>query len=161
MDVQERRNLAFRFLRLGARAQRRGDLERAVRFYRRSLAVYPTPEGHTHLGWAYSEQGRLEEAIAECMKAIALDPDYGNAYNDIGAYLMEQGRLDDAVPWLEQATRARRYDTPYYPWMNLGRLWEHKGEWHRALDCYKKALEQAPRFPPAVEAVARLRGLMN
>lgn len=161
MEEQERRNLAFRLLRLGLRAQRRGDLERAIRFYRRSLEVFPTPEGYTHLGWAYSQQGRFDEAIAQCLKAIALDPDYGTPYNDIGAYLMEQGRLDEAIPWLERATAARRYDAPSFPWMNLGRLWEHKGEWQRALDCYKKAMEKDSRFTPAAEAVARLRALMN
>ena len=33
-----------------------------------------------------------------------MDPDFGNPYNDIGAYLIEMGRLDEAIPWLEKAT---------------------------------------------------------
>ena len=38
--------------------------------------------------------GKLDEAIEECYKAIDRDPDFGNPYNDIGAYLIEKGQLD-------------------------------------------------------------------
>jgi Flp pilus assembly protein TadD len=41
-----------------------------------------------------------EEAIAECHRAIEIDPDFGNPYNDIGAYLIERGDLRGAIPWL-------------------------------------------------------------
>jgi tetratricopeptide (TPR) repeat protein len=62
----------------------------------------PTAEAHTFLGWAYSHAGYVERAIAECKRAIEVDPDFGNPYNDIGVYLIEKGALDDAVPWLER-----------------------------------------------------------
>ena len=82
------------------RHQLHGELGDAIALYRRSLAVYPTPEAHTFLGWAYSRMDRYDEAIAECEKAIALDPTFGNPYNDIGAYLIEMDRYEEAVPWL-------------------------------------------------------------
>src|SRR5262249_7657354 len=75
----------------------------------RSLAVRPTAEAHTFLGWALSYQGKHEEAIAECKRAIAVDPSFGNPYNDIGAYLIELGRGDEAVEWLGRAHAAPRH----------------------------------------------------
>ena len=69
-----------------------GRLEEAMAGYRRSIAAHPTAEAHTFLGWAMSFQGRHEEAIAQCKLAIAVDPTFGNPYNDIGAYLIEMGR---------------------------------------------------------------------
>lgn len=39
-----------------------------------SCDIHPTAEGHTYLGWSMSMLGQLDEAIAECKKAIALDP---------------------------------------------------------------------------------------
>ena len=48
------------------RHQMHGELGDAIALYRRSLAVYPTPEAHTFLGWAYSRMDRYDEAIAEC-----------------------------------------------------------------------------------------------
>ena len=50
---------------------------------------YPTAEAYTFLGWTYHFQGRIEDAIAECKRAIEVDPEFGNPYNDIGAYLIE------------------------------------------------------------------------
>ncbi len=44
------------------RHQMEGELDRAIEIYRRSIAVYPTAEAHTFLGWTLSFQGRLEEA---------------------------------------------------------------------------------------------------
>ncbi len=34
---------------------------------------------------------RLDDAIDECKKAIAIDPEFGNPWNDTGAYLIQQG----------------------------------------------------------------------
>ena len=59
--------------------------------------------------------GDYDSAIAECQKAIEIDPDFGNPYNDIGAYLIQQGELDEAIPYLEQAMEAKRYSTPHFP----------------------------------------------
>ena len=70
--------------------QMAGDLEAAIRLYKESITLHPTADAHTYLGWTYSFQGRIEEAIAQCEIAIEIDPDFGNPYNDIGVYLMQQ-----------------------------------------------------------------------
>ena len=57
------------------RHQQHGEIGHAIALYRRSIATYPTPEAHTWLGWAYALMDRYDEAIAECEKAIALDPE--------------------------------------------------------------------------------------
>jgi tetratricopeptide (TPR) repeat protein len=69
-----------------------GRYEQAVELYRASIAARPTAEAHTYLGWSLGQLGRFEEAIAECRAAIAIDPGFGNPYNDIGAYLMALGK---------------------------------------------------------------------
>jgi tetratricopeptide (TPR) repeat protein len=70
------------------RHQIEGDLDRAIELYRKSIDAYPTAEAHTFLGWAMSFRGHLDEATQECLRAIEIDPDFGNPYNDIGVYLM-------------------------------------------------------------------------
>jgi tetratricopeptide (TPR) repeat protein len=142
-------------------AQMRGDLEEAIRDYRRSIEIFPTAEAHTFLGWTYSFQKRYDEAISECRRAIAVDPEYGNPYNDIGAYLIELGKLDEAIPWLEKATRARRYESPCFPHFNLGRVWEKKGLWPKALSSYEEALRASPEYRTAQRAILRLRANWN
>jgi Tfp pilus assembly protein PilF len=145
----------------GVALHMRGDLEGAVRLYTRSIEIDPTAEAHTFRGWAYHGMGRLDDAIAECKRAIEVDPTLGNPYNDIGAYLIGKGELDDAIPWLERAKRAPRYEPRHFPYMNLGRLYAAKGMIARAIGEFERALELEPGDPVSAEMLARLRATLN
>ena len=143
------------------RLQMQGDLDLAVQFYKRSIELHPTAEAHTFLGWAYHYQGKIDEAIAECKKAIVVDPTFGNPYNDIGAYLIERGEHDQAIPWLEQAIASPRYDAFHYPWYNLGRVYVAQEVYTKARQCFQKSLEIAPGYTLAEEALQKLRLLVQ
>ncbi|MDP2602838.1 MAG: tetratricopeptide repeat protein [Deltaproteobacteria bacterium] len=124
--------------------QMAGDLDESIRLYRESIAVCPTADAHTYLGWAYSFQGRIDKAIAECEIAIKLDPEFGNPYNDIGVYLMQQEKFDEAIPWLERAKTAKRYEPRHFPYLNLGRVYAAKGMMIKALEEFREALRLHP-----------------
>jgi tetratricopeptide (TPR) repeat protein len=134
-----------------------GAYAQAVALFQRSIAVHPTAEGHTFLGWSLSHLGRIEEAIAECQKAIAIDPDFGNPYNDIGVYLVELGRSDEAIPWLERAMQAKRYCCYQFPHFNLGRILLQKGRVPEAKRLFERALEYDPDYVPAKMALDEIR----
>lgn len=138
-----------------------GDLEEAVTLFTRSLELRPTAEAYTFRGWAYSFSGRLEEAIEECRKAIATDPTFGNPYNDIGCYLMEQGKLNEAISWLERAKSALRYEPRHFPYLNLGRLRVAQGEFAEAILEFQGALEQSPDDPVALRFLSELKFKVN
>jgi Tfp pilus assembly protein PilF len=142
-------------------AQMEGDFDRAVELYQGSLALHPTAEAHTFLGWTYHFQGKIDEAIAECKRAIEVDPDFGNPYNDIGAYLIDLKRYDEAIPWLEQAMTAKRYDPRQFPYFNLGRVYLAKGMINRARELFQKALEIEPRYTLARQALDNVRRMLN
>jgi tetratricopeptide (TPR) repeat protein len=141
--------------------QMKGELEEAVNLYKRSLATHPTAEAYTFLGWTYSFMGRLDEAIEECHKAITQDPTFGNPYNDIGAYLIEKGELDEAITWFQRAMKATRYESPAFPHLNLGRVYERKGNWTEAIDSYKQALALNPKYALAKKSLGRLISSLN
>lgn len=153
--------LAIELFQKAYQLQMQGELDLAVDLYRRSIEVHPTAEAYTFLGWTYRFQGKMEEAIIECKKAIELDPAFGNPYNDIGAYLIEMGKFDDAIPWLEKATESRRYESYHYPWYNLGRAYAAKECYRLAAECFGKALVIEPEYNLALEALARLRRLVQ
>jgi len=157
-DARER---AIELWREAYRRQMAGDLEAAVEIYRRSIATCPTAEAHTFLGWTYSFQGRLEEATAECLRAIEVDPDFGNPYNDIGVYLMQQGKLEEAIPWLERAKQAPRYEPRHYPYFNRARVHIKRHEIREAIGELERALSLEPRYVTARRELHRLRGLLN
>lgn len=142
-------------------AQMRADFDEAVDLYTQSIAVYPTAEAHTFLGWTYSFMSMTDEAIAECYRAIEVDPNFGNPYNDIGAYLIEKGDYYAAVGWLERAMKAPRYEAYFYPHFNLGRVYEAKGQCFEALREYKTAIELNPNYMVAIRAFRKLQSRMN
>ena len=152
---------AWEVLQDAYQAQMEGDYDRAVELYQSSLELFPTAEAHTFLGWTYHFQGKLEEAIAECKRAIEIDPEFGNPYNDIGAYLIEMGRFEEAIPWLERATEARRYEPRHFPHYNLGRAYLGKEMYARAMRCFQEALQVEPRYSQARQALESLRRMVN
>lgn len=132
-----------------------------MQLYQASLAEAPTAEAYTFLGWVYSFERRFDEAIAHCKRAIATDPSLGNAYNDIGCYLLEMGRADQAIPWLKQAMQAPRYDAPHFPHVTLARIDERQGRVLDALAEWGRALDRRPGYRPALEALRRLQQRVN
>jgi len=141
--------------------QMQGAFEKAVFHYLKSLEIEQTAEGYTFLGWTYSFMGRIDEAIEQCQKAIRLDPEFGNPYNDIGAYLMQIGEIDEAIHWFEKTKLAKRYETPEFAYCNLGKAYELKGLWPLARKEYQKALEIRGDYPAALAALDKLEILLN
>jgi len=142
-------------------AQMQGEFDRAVELYLGSLALFPTAEAYTFLGWTYHFQGKIAEAIAECKRAIEVDPDFGNPYNDIGVYLIDLGKNDEAIPWLEQAMVAKRYEPRHFPYYNLGRVYLSKGMINRARELFQQSLAIEPRYTLARQALESVRRMAN
>ena len=134
-----------------------GVYPQAILLFRRSIGVRPTAEGHTFLGWSLSQVGRLDEAITECKRAIEIDPDFGNPYNDIGVYLVWLGRADEAIPWLRKAISAKRYCCYQFPHFTLGQVLLNKGKILKARRLFEGALKYDPDYVPAKEALEEIR----
>ncbi len=138
-----------------------GEIDEAVTLFTQSLELCPTAEAYTFRGWAYSFAGRLDEAIEECRKAIATDPSFGNPYNDIGCYLMEQQKLEEAISWFERAKQASRYEPRHFPYLNLGRLRASQGEFGEAILEFQGALAHSPGDPVALRFLESLKYKVN
>ena len=138
-----------------------GRLDEAIACYRRSIAAHATAEAHTFLGWAMSFQGRHEDAIAQCKLAISVDPSFGNPYNDIGAYLIELGRHDEAPAWLERAKTAARYAPRQFPYFNLARVYVKQNRLREAVAELRQALHIEPRYEIARRELTRLQSELS
>ena len=152
---------AMRLLEEGNKYQREGEIDRAIEAYTRSIEAHPTADAHTYLGWMLSFKGDIDAAVAQCKIAIQLDPEFGNPYNDIGVYLMQQGKLDEAEPWLRRATTAKRYEPRHFPHINLGKLMAARSRWGDAIAELRKAFEHAPGDPSASHLLRELVSKLN
>jgi Tfp pilus assembly protein PilF len=157
----DRTTLAHEILRRACQFQEQGDLDTAIHLCRQSISLQPTAEAHSFLAGTLRVQGLLEEAITESRRAIELDASRGVPYNDIGLCLIDLGRPNEAIPWLEQATRAARYEAFHLPWFNLGRIYLEQQLFGLARDCFQHALDIDPDFQPACDALDRVRRLIQ
>jgi len=64
-----------------------------------------TPESMLALSLRLYREQHYEDAIAACRRALAIRPDYAEAWNNIGAALNQLGRYEEAVSACEQALR--------------------------------------------------------
>jgi Tfp pilus assembly protein PilF len=138
-----------------------GNIPAAINEYKSSIELHPTARAYTYLGWAYSLLGQYEEAIEQCLIAIEMDPEFGNPYNDVGSYLINLGRHDETIEWLEKAIDAPVYEPRHFPFYNMGIVFERRGDWETALNYYNNAMELAPDYEPARKALFKMVSLLN
>ncbi|HRK02151.1 MAG TPA: tetratricopeptide repeat protein [Oligoflexia bacterium] len=122
-----------------------------------ALRWQPSAEAYTHLAWVLSFEHKYQDAIALCEKAVELDCEFGNAYNDIGMYYMKLGDLDAAEPWLEKAKKAARYDKRQTPYLNMGRIFLSRCQFSEALAEFEEALKYEPENIELRTVVERIR----
>ena len=153
--------LADKYFQQAYTFQMDGQLGQAESYYRLSIETCPSAEAYTFLGWTYSFMGRIDDAIGECYKAIQVDPEFGNPYNDIGTYLIQKNELDDATVWLKRAITAKRYASYEFPHLNLGRVYDKQGKWQLAIQEFKKALQINPHYQLASRALKQIQARLN
>jgi len=145
----------------GLTAFGRGEIEKARDEFKASARVRKSAEALTYWGWMESQLGQTERAIDLCKEAIAIDPDFGNPYNDIGSYLVSMGRTDDAIPWFLEAIDAPRYEPRHFPHVNLAKVYLMKKEYALALEHFEAALEFSPDEGSIINAIKAIKDILK
>jgi tetratricopeptide (TPR) repeat protein len=90
---------------------------------------------------AYEER-RYKDAIVACKKAIAIKPDYVEAYGNMGAAYGEMGQHTDAINACKKAIAINPdYAVAYF---NMGNTYLKLGQHTHAIVAYKKAINLKP-----------------
>ncbi len=109
---------------------------------------------HRAMALNFMALGNTGEADRQFQRAVAVNPGPGilreDPRVDYGAFLFRQGRLDEALPLLQQAVQAIPESARAHT--ELGRLWLHMGK----LDAAAASLEKAVTLDPKSSA-ARLQ----
>jgi tetratricopeptide (TPR) repeat protein len=78
------------------------------------------------LGRAFTNEGKLDQAIAMFQKSIEVDPSYPNAYNNLGVVYARQGRLKEAVADFKIAVQLKTTDASFC--RNLALAYRQQGK---------------------------------
>jgi tetratricopeptide (TPR) repeat protein len=93
------------------------------------------------------ENGDPDRAIADYNRAIEINPNFADVYNNRGLAWDIKGDYDRAIADYSKAIEIDpRFSDPYN---NRGIVWDIKGDYDRAIADYNKALELYPHFAGA------------
>ncbi|NWF94089.1 MAG: M48 family metalloprotease [Syntrophaceae bacterium] len=122
-------------------------------------------EGYYGLGLAYRKTGRLDRSLEALQKARALAPNDTDTLRELGIVYFLSGKLDQAIENLEtiEPTLGAGQDQGvdllglYY----LGRAYQEKGEFARALPLFLKIQKEAPEFVEVYHSLGSVYGRMG
>jgi predicted Zn-dependent protease len=149
----------FLFLE-GRTLEGRGDVEGAVRAYRKAIELAPgAADVHAELAGLYARQGRASESIGEARTAIAIDPDNREAHRMIGFVLAtvadqrgDGAMRDEAIGHFESALVANVRDPAVE--LTIGRLAVRSGRYPLAIRWLTTFRLDQTGFPEAMELLA-------
>ena len=116
------------------------DVERADATVSKALALDPNyADAHAAKAWILWRQRRLDEAIVEDERALALNPALLDAYVNMGLVYRTLGRFEESLGFIDKAIRQSPNDPAVYTSYAI------KAGDHIALKQYDQALESARR----------------
>jgi eukaryotic-like serine/threonine-protein kinase len=104
-------------------------------------------------GQARAEQGKIDLALADYLKAVSLKPDHAGAHRDLGITYMKTRRPAEALPHLQRAVELGRKDISPLLAEALNQL----GRPEEAEKAFSEAVAALPRDPMALFGRSRVR----
>ena len=110
------------------------------------------PDFFVALGDAYIKTNQYQEAIRSFNQALALQPDFRQAFEELGGALIAAGQLKQAVEVLEKATALPSPSTSALA--DLGGVYFLQGNLERAAAVLQRVLTINPDLPKAYHSLA-------
>lgn len=104
------------------------------------------------------------KAIEYYRKAIDLNPNYGQAYSNLGLAYQKNGQIPEAI-WANRRAIAlaqgkNKHSVQASSFYNIARIYESQERWQRALQNYELALERR-RHPAYTQGIERMRAKLE
>jgi len=130
-----------------------GEKEKSLEVATKMIKTFPkNPQAHFILAMRLYENGKTLEAEEEMKTAINLNPNYKEAWNNMGFYELEKGNHDKALKCFD---RALEIDPDYAIALNnKGRLYLKTLDIDTAVEYFKKALQKDPYLSSALYNLA-------
>ncbi|MEG4997434.1 tetratricopeptide repeat protein [Microcoleus sp. B4-D4] len=141
-------DLAGAHWNLGKVYHKHGNVEAAIACFKRTSELNPQLVGadfHFNLGNRLFSQGKRDEAVESYEKAIAIKPDWAEAYANIGSARSQQGNLDAAIAYYQKAVSFKpELEVLHF---NLGNSFLQLCRYEEAIIHYQNTLKIKPDWP--------------
>lgn len=114
--------------------------EKSLALVDRALAVRPdNADAHVQRGDTLLAMGRVDDALAELLEGVRLDPSRATAHGSLArAYWLGQGRIDDAIREFEETLRLNPQGG--YSHLQLSLLYSLRGDYEAAEQIARQAI---------------------
>jgi len=121
------------------------DPEKRLRILEEIVQKYPKEkEAHFELGAYHRGRNKLELAISELDKALALDPNYGSVLNLIAYAHADLRNYDKAIDYLKRYAESSPGDVN--PIDSMAEMYFRMGNLDEAIAKYREVLDRKPDF---------------
>jgi tetratricopeptide (TPR) repeat protein len=126
-------------------SQSPGDsLKRIIDLFQKAVTLDESAgEAHANLGYALVVARQYDKAVAECEKAMALEPNSYTICYICASTLTFVGRRDEAIAVFREALRINT-KPPNSWYRHFGIALRDSGQYDEAIELSKKAVEQEP-----------------
>ena len=118
-NISLKDSIAKDLFKMGHVLQKIGVFRIAAEHHGMSYLLSPSAEAACYLGMTYSIDN--QDSLAWQRKAIETDPNFGEAWNEIGEILMKKDDTQNAINWFREAIASKNYSKRWVAWTNLTR----------------------------------------
>ena len=154
-----RASRAVRLDELAALDRAEGQLTDSIAALEEANALEPSAQRHHALGLAFGDLKRRPEAVDHLERAHALAPDDLGYAVALGYAYKDAGRLADAARVFEGVVARDPDRLPLY--QELGYIYAALSDTSRAVEWFKKAIDNAPRDPRPESDIAEERARLQ
>jgi len=90
--------------------------------------------------------GEYKLSLKYFNRALALQPKFPEAQNNLGTLYLEMGEWDKAIACFKEAVSDIIYNSPQFAYNNMGLAYFNKGDYDKAIENYKRALRSSPSY---------------
>ena len=121
---------------------RNNQLNEAVEAYERIAVEAPFPDVYFMLGNARTMLGNIDGAIEAYEQAVSMDPNYTEAFSNLGLVYFNAGNFDKAEQVAQKAVTLDGNIVQSH--VVLGQVYSKTSEFDKAIESFKKALTLKP-----------------
>lgn len=126
---------------------RNNDWKDGLQLWSKTILTSPNSfRAHINLGNAYEKKG-LNAAFEEYQKALSIDPNDADVYNNLGIYYNKMNLFDDAIQHFTKCLNINPRHARAYN--NLGVVLTRQRRLDDAIQAFKQAISMNPLYPDA------------
>lgn len=166
-EIDDRRGLTNLYLNFGVIHYYLNDLDKALLYYKKSLAISETEKylsetgtNLSNIGLVYEELDQLDSAEHFYLKSIQIAEELefrrllGWTFDGMAKVELKRKNLDLAMMWIEKSLEARKSGAANFEigrtYLTQGDYYLHRQEFSRAISLYQKGLAASKRVNDAI-----------